>query len=699
MVMSDGDYPDSRPCPSRAELGAFVRGELSDADGSAVAAHLSSCPACSGTVRELDHSDPSDARNFWDHVAGSDAGLIPEYSVPDSPFEAGGCPTGDPRRPPAPDDPPPPERLGQYRVAGRLGRGGMGVVYKAQHLRLKKWVAVKVLPPHRVTDRHTVARFEREMEVVGRLDHPNIVRATDAGEADGFHFLVMELVLGIDLGRLVRRVGPVAVPDACELTRQAAVGLQHAHESGLVHRDVKPNNLMLSKTGEVKLLDLGLALLRGEHGTGALTADGAVMGTADYMAPEQWEACHEVDIRADLYSLGCTLYTLLVGRPPFGYADYDSILRKMAAHAHTPVPPVAGFRSDVPPGLVAVLDTLLAKDAAGRPATPSAVALALAPFCSGADLPALARRTATARHDPDVPGPPDRTTSPWDTPPISTNPDRPPSTASSPQPLAAVPPRRRVRRWAGAATALGGVLVIGLAASKWPRPPDEEPAPRDTQPVSLTPPADPSPPEAKTGGWQRLLTQRPAERVWLPSLYSHLEYDPKVELLRVETSSHALIRLGETSARGFKLEIGFRQVRWIGGVGIFFGGQPATGPGNYRAQVIHLARSEPTATQSFNLIRSTGNAWLPAATDPPLGINQIATTVLARPQEPQEQLLEVTVSRGRLTRIRWNAEPCRELVSDKANERFEEKHYQGEFGIYCGGSASTITTARFMPTE
>ena len=187
------------------------------------------------------------------------------------------------------------------------------------------------------------------MEAIGRLNHNNIVRATDAGEADGVHYLVMELIDGIDLARLVRLAGPLPVAAACELVRQAAVGLQYAHENGLVHRDIKPSNLLLSVNGELKISDLGLALLnRDERASGELTVTGQVMGTADYMAPEQWEDSHAVDIRADLYSLGCTLYTLLAGRPPFAGPKHRSALRKMAAHAKELVPPITDHRADVP---------------------------------------------------------------------------------------------------------------------------------------------------------------------------------------------------------------------------------------------------------------------------------------------------------------------------------------------------------------
>ena len=194
-------------------------------------------------------------------------------------------------------------------------------------------------------DGGAVARFQREMKAVGRLEHPNIVRAMDAGEVDDTHFLVMEYVPGIDLSDLSRRIGPMQIADACELVRQAAVGLQEAHEHGMVHRDIKPSNLILAQPRRrqempsVKILDLGLALLSEALSPDqqGLTTTGQMMGTLDYMAPEQGGDSHQVDIRADVYSLGATLYKLLCGEAPFGAAKYDTPVKKLVALG-TPCP-------------------------------------------------------------------------------------------------------------------------------------------------------------------------------------------------------------------------------------------------------------------------------------------------------------------------------------------------------------------------
>jgi serine/threonine protein kinase len=281
-------------------------------------------------------------------------------------------------------------RLGQYQILDRLGQGGMGTVYKAVHTLLKRVVALKVLRPERLPDPRAVARFRREIKAAGQLAHPNVVQASDARKVRGLHFLVMEFVDGTDLAQVLAHHGPLPVPDACEVVRQAATGLHHAAEHGLVHRDVKPANLMLTQAGQVKVLDLGLAFLYRSRSAGATrTPDDYLAGTADYLAPELLLGRDAVDARADLYSLGCTFYELLTGRPPFSGPAYETVLQKLRAHAHEPVPLVRKARRDVPRRLTAVLDRLLAKDPAGRFGTPAECAVALVPFTRGSDLACL----------------------------------------------------------------------------------------------------------------------------------------------------------------------------------------------------------------------------------------------------------------------------------------------------------------------
>ena len=220
-------------------------------------------------------------------------------------------------------------QLGPYQLLDKLGEGGMGAVYKARHVKLGRLVALKVLPPHVLSRPDALARFEREMMAVGSLQHPNVVQAHDAGEISGVHYLSMEYVEGQDLQELIKSKGPMSVVNACKAIRQAALGLAAAHKLGLVHRDIKPSNLFVTKeTGQIKILDMGLALLSEEQAPAALTSTGQCFGTPNYMAPEQWEDAHTCDACADLYALGCTLFLLLVGRTPYGGDEYRTPRRR-----------------------------------------------------------------------------------------------------------------------------------------------------------------------------------------------------------------------------------------------------------------------------------------------------------------------------------------------------------------------------------
>jgi len=283
-------------------------------------------------------------------------------------------------------------QLGEYRLLEKLGEGGMGAVFKALHTKLGRVVALKILPRDRIWDEKALMRFDREMKAVGALDHPNIIRAMDAREVEGTRFLVTEYVDGADLNLLGRQCHPLSIADVCEIVRQAAVGLQEAHRHGLVHRDVKPSNFMVTTQGVVRLLDLGLARFESDQTPEEVTGTGQPMGTIEYMAPEQISDSHKADIRADIYGLGCTFYKLLAGRTPFGGPQYKSILERMAAHARDPVPPIRELRPDVPDSLVELLDRMLAKDPGARPSTPAEVAEAVGPFATGSNLAALVAR-------------------------------------------------------------------------------------------------------------------------------------------------------------------------------------------------------------------------------------------------------------------------------------------------------------------
>jgi serine/threonine protein kinase len=266
--------------------------------------------------------------------------------------------------------------IGRYRILGKLGSGGMGCVFRALHPVTDREVALKVISGRMLEDPNAVARFQREIRAVAKLHHPNIVEAYDAESEGELHFLVMELVEGLDLARLVRRNGPLLPDRAADYVRQAACALQHAFEKGMIHRDVKPANLILGHDGVIKLLDLGLARLRQGIASDA-TSENSVLGTPDYMAPEQASSPECEDIRGDVYSLGCTLYFLLTGIVPF---PNRNTVQKLIAHQMAEPVSLSELRADLPHGLVEIVSRMMAKQPEDRFSTPSEVAQALAPF-------------------------------------------------------------------------------------------------------------------------------------------------------------------------------------------------------------------------------------------------------------------------------------------------------------------------------
>jgi len=265
--------------------------------------------------------------------------------------------------------------LGNYVVLDQLGQGGMGMVLKAEHRRMGRMVALKVISPAAMKSPDAVKRFHREVQAAAKLTHPNIVIAYDADEANGTHFLVMEYAEGTDLSALVKKQGPFSVAKAIDCIRQAAVGLQFAHEQGIVHRDIKPANLLIDSRGTVKILDMGLARIEGDTSVNAeLTETGAVMGTVDYMAPEQAQNTKSAEARSDIYSLGITLWYLLVGKPAY---SGDSLMSRLLAHRDAPIPSLCTIRSDVPVDLDAVFQKMVAKQAKDRFPSMTAVQQAL----------------------------------------------------------------------------------------------------------------------------------------------------------------------------------------------------------------------------------------------------------------------------------------------------------------------------------
>jgi serine/threonine protein kinase len=269
--------------------------------------------------------------------------------------------------------------IGKYKVLERIGSGGMGTVYLCEHLSVGRKVAVKVLPTSQSDNPSALGRFYREARAAGVLDHPNLVKAHDVDQEGGLHYLVMDYVDGTSLQDIVSRFGPLSVTRACHCVRLSAQGLQAAHQAGLVHRDVKPANILQERNGNVRLLDLGLARFYNDNiDPLTLKYDNCnVLGTADYVAPEQAVNSHEADIRADIYSLGATFYFLLTGRPPF---PEGKVPQKLIWHQVRQPKPIRELRRDVPDGVIAVIERMMAKNPAQRYQAPIEVVEALAPF-------------------------------------------------------------------------------------------------------------------------------------------------------------------------------------------------------------------------------------------------------------------------------------------------------------------------------
>jgi serine/threonine protein kinase len=281
--------------------------------------------------------------------------------------------------------------LGSYVLLERIGEGAMGLVYKARHMTLGRLAALKVIRRERLAHANAVKRFHREIRAIAQLSHPNVVIAYDADQVNNTHFIAMEYVDGKDLSRLIKAKGPLSIAAACTYIRQAALCLQYLHERGLVHRDIKPSNLLLTADGTlIKLLDLGLARLNeSENDSVQLTQEGFVVGTADFIAPEQAMDSHAADIRSDIYSLGCTFYFMLTGQTPF---PGKTLKQKLLAHQMEPPPQVELKRKEVPAAVSVIIRKMMAKSPAERYQVPAELAYDLAFVLTTGGLPDRSRR-------------------------------------------------------------------------------------------------------------------------------------------------------------------------------------------------------------------------------------------------------------------------------------------------------------------
>jgi len=421
--------------PTDQTLSSYGLGKLDDGLAESVNEHLESCPACRRRVAELtSDSFVGRLRNAWGRpdspaaIVSSTAGLSMLAAEPGSPAPA----------------PPPPSTLPagladhrDYEIMRELGRGGMGIVYLAENKLMGRQEVLKVVSSQLINRRNVLDRFLAEIRNAARLHHPNVVTAYSAIRIGESVVLAMEYVEGLDLAKMVEVRGPLPVANACNYVHQAALGLQHAHKHGMVHRDIKPSNLMLARQGDralIKVLDFGLAKVQSEGVVdGGLTRDGQMLGTPDYIAPEQISDARRADIRADIYSLGCTLYYLLTGGPPFqGTSLYDVL----QAHHSTDAKPLNLVRPEVPVELAALVAKMMAKEPERRFQQPKEVAQALAPFFKKGNVAPTGSKPEVSRAPQPQPNPatdgagslptrPATESAPAPEPPVSTPAQRP----------------------------------------------------------------------------------------------------------------------------------------------------------------------------------------------------------------------------------------------------------------------------------
>ena len=370
----------SSSCPNRASLLALLAGELPLDVTAELADHVEQCGACQTALDSIEDSPQSLLPELRGTTPADIARAQRELSLQQSMGDTriiemlGGGSEIQPRLK-LPCD------FGQYSLQKHAGRGGMGDVYLGLQKSLNRPTAIKLLRPNRSTSESAAARFKQEMRIVAMLDHPNLVKAYDGGEFEGRLYLAMELLDGETLADYVQRKGPLSPRRACQICIRAARGLQHAHDAQSFHRDIKPGNIMLTRDGKVKVLDLGLALVSEPEGTHKDSISFA--GTPEFMSPEQARNAATADARSDIYSLGCTLFFLLTGQSVYPRPKYPTVADCIRAHQHEPIPDVRTLNAAVPEELARILQRMLSKDPDSRPQTAAEVCKLLEPFSQG----------------------------------------------------------------------------------------------------------------------------------------------------------------------------------------------------------------------------------------------------------------------------------------------------------------------------
>ncbi len=640
-------------CPSDEQLLAFIPGEVAPVEASSLSAHLATCTSCQSRLTTLRHrSQPAPVELTTPPVR-----LDRSPALPPGGSDAPTTLLTQPR-------PRVPQRIGQYQLIKQIGRGGMGLVYLAKHVRLGRTVAVKLLPGLHLSDKSAIVRLQREMAAAGRLQHPNIVFATDANEEDGIDYLVMEHIEGIDLSRLVAAAGPLPSADACEIIRQAALGLAHIHACGLVHRDLKPSNLMLAAGGVVKILDLGLALLREGrlNNEDSATQTGYLLGTADYVSPEQLHDPHDADVRSDLYSLGCSFYKLLTGRAPFGGSEHSSLAKKLDAHRYVAALPIRSLRPEVPEEVDAVLARLLAKEPADRIQEPAELAELLAPLTAGADLADLYQRSRAGAEIDDAPLspiPPDASTR---------------SAGQTPTPTTALLPRRR-SRWP---LVLGGIAILCVAAwVAWAQ----------LGGGAASPTATPAAGGRAFAGLDALPAELPLPDA---TAINTVEINERMQMFQASAESIQLVRLGELHPSGGAISLELHFVSDRGDAGLFLGYHEQVVNGRLwgLGDFVYVAiLPRPTAEEYFEFrhvqaqIRPGNRDLYAVAESPAVRLPRV---------DGRKFRLAVNFSPAGLTAIKLNGQPYPGLFQTATIKQFQPASIWGPWGIYNNGSTIRV---------
>lgn len=668
-------------CPSETELIHFSSGLLSEPKLEHIATHLETCSKCDTAIVSIER--------------GSDS-LISTLRKPTSQTIQEDAPELQRMKAAAkgylqkPEDQSSqvtmPLQLGQYELLEKIGQGGMGIVYRALHLNLKREVAIKLLPSHLTKSQTHRTRFYREMAAVGRVESPYVVHANDAGEAEGWHYLVMEYVRGVDVGRLVRHVGPLPVSQACEIARQAALGLADIDRHALVHRDIKPSNLLLSHSGSVKISDLGLArLLDQVDEDHDLTGSGYILGTADYISPEQVSDARNIDVRADIYALGCTLFKLLTGQAPFSSTAHSSPHQKVQAHLNDPPPLVTSICPEVPNELATLIDKMLSKQPEQRFDSPQEVAKLLEPFSSKVDLSHLLRNYAEIAGDYNG----------LDTlsfaPQSTTRRETISGKAKSWQ--------RSIFAIVLMAVAIGGYFLVSNWTDLTGVSPDKSLV---TNPKDL--------PQKKTFEFLTaeqiepqvqypLLNIEPEKLFWTEGQFSNVAFQPALSQVSVNCQGAGVLSLGEISERPYVFSIDLYQSTWQGGVGIFWGFRTITepnGPPSWQYQTLDIRANARSTRHEFPVVlwRNLVTVRLDKNGNPSSLTSSFASEPL-KVKHRQAHQLEITVSRHRLQEVRWRGKPLDNLCDKKFDQEIPPGGDEGKFGIIVIGAEGVFSNSRF----